>query len=120
MGMAYRCDKCGQYYDWYESFFANKELNHMTPKELAAWDQKNPDAPFQETSKAQFRANALKFMFMEPVNDNCATNDGVLNSEIEECTEGNNILITLCPDCMTDLTKTLGNWWSLGGWWNNI
>lgn len=109
--VAYRCDRCGKIFDWYEIFYHDKRFNHMDFNQMEKWKKENPNAPFWESPDAVYRANAIKLMFYEPVNENCSTNNGRLTGEIQETDEGNNPLIMLCADCMTDFTKSLKEWW---------
>lgn len=107
----YKCDKCGKTFDWYESFYYNKKFNNMGHKEMQQWEKENPDANYWESDRASFGANALKFVSFSPINDNMTTNNGKLSADIEDVTRGNNPLIILCQDCMTDFTRSLQEWW---------
>ncbi len=106
MAVGYICDRCSNYFDWYETVYEDSTLNVPNNYPLIkAYREKTGFHPIG------FSANALKFMFYEPVNENCSTNKGKLSGEIEECKEGNNDLIMLCKSCMSDFMNSLQNFW---------
>lgn len=104
MAVAYRCDRCGQIYDWYECCYNNKAINHMNYREREEMRQKhkNGEITFYDSPMCNFRANCLVLKSFEPINENMSTNQGVLSGDVEDADEGNNDLIMLCADCMTD------------------
>lgn len=105
--MACKCDRCGKVYDWYETVYADHEFNcENNHTKINAYIQKNNIGP------TGFSANCLKFMFLEPANTNCSTNHGTVSADIEECKEGNNELIMLCRDCMSEFMDSLTDFWN--------
>ena len=110
--VAYKCDKCGKHFDWYECFYHDKKFNDMSYREIEKWKEENPNAEYWDSPRANWCANALQIMFYEPVNENCVTNKGKLQGRIQPCEDGNNPLIMLCPDCMTDFFSTLQEFWN--------
>ena len=106
MAVAYQCDKCKKVFDWYESFYFNSKLNDMSYAERHKYMDEHPDEDFR-----RYSANSLKMMSYAPINENLASNGNVLSGEIEDCQEENNILIMLCPNCMTKFTQELQEWW---------
>ncbi len=103
--MAYKCDRCGKIFDWYEEVYEDPKLNCSNDFRLVEeYREKKGYAKC-------FSANALKFMFYNPANENCSTNHGVISAEIDECGEGNNNLVMLCRDCMKEFMDSLQNFW---------
>ena len=107
--VSYRCDKCGKEYDWYETIYEDPDINALSGRErYNALKKYREETGF---SAIGFTANCLKFMFFEPANTNYSTNKGSIRADIEECMEGNNELIMLCPDCMHKFMSSLQNFW---------
>ena len=107
--VSYRCDRCGKEYDWYESIYEDDDINILTGRaKYNALEEYRKKTGFPAIG---FSSNCLKFMFFEPANTNCTTNEGSITAEIEECSEGNNELIMLCPDCMHKFMSGLQNFW---------
>lgn len=102
----YKCDKCGKIFDWYEAFYKDKKFNNMRQRDLEKWTKEHPDAKWHESPNCNFRWNCIHLQLFEPINENMATNEGVLSAEVEEG-EGNNELLTFCKDCMTDFINGL-------------
>lgn len=107
--VSYRCDKCGKEYDWYESIYEDADINVLTG--IAKYNALKEYIKQTGFPAISFSSNCLKFMFFEPVNTNCTTNKGSITAEIEECEEGNNELVMLCPDCMHKFMSSLQNFW---------
>lgn len=108
MAVAYKCDKCKKIFNWYDRFFYDDKLNNMDYKERAIYMDEHPEEDFRGYS-----ANALKMMAYAPINENLATNGNLLSGEVENVAESNNILIMLCPSCMTKFTRDLQDWWDV-------
>lgn len=104
--IVYKCDRCGRVFDWYECFYADKKFNHMTMRELENWEKEHPDEPFNKSPRYFYRWNCIHLQNVLPINDNMASNNGVLSAELEEG-EGNNDLLMFCQDCMTDFVQSL-------------
>ena len=109
MGIAYKCDKCGKIFPWYETFHEDKHYNHTGYNEDRKYFDEHGFMPMS------FQGNCLKIMFYEPINDNLSTNDNKLSGEIKESEEGNNEIIILCADCMTEFFGSLNK-----GFWNCV
>ena len=41
-----------------------------------------------------------------------ACNNGTVSADIEECKEGNNDLIMLCRECMSEFMDSLNDFWN--------
>ena len=105
--MAYQCDRCGKIYDWYETVYEDPEFNcNISFKEHEKYRKEHGYNPIG------FSANCMKFMFLEPANENCSTNKGSISADIEECQEGNNDLIMLCRECMHEFMGSLQDFWN--------
>lgn len=111
MGMAYKCDICGRYFEWYEVAHFDKKFNNMTYKEEREWEQNHPNAKYFESNRAWMSVNCLQLRQFDPINDNMVTNEGVLSGEIHDPEDGNYPLIVLCADCMTDFLKKIDGLW---------
>ena len=85
MGIAYKCDICGRYFEWYDVIF--------------------------ESNEAWLSVNCLQLRQFDPINDNMVTNEGVLSGEIHDPEDGNYPLIVLCADCMTDFLNKIDGLW---------
>lgn len=105
--IAYKCDRCGKIFDWYEGVYEDPKFNCQNNFPLIKeYEKQNGYEPLS------FSANALKFMLYRPANENCSTNHGVISAKIDECDEGNNELVMLCRDCMKEFMDSLQDFWN--------
>ena len=108
--MAYKCDKCGKYFDWYEVAHYQKKFNDMSFREEQQWEKDNPNADFWNSNKCFVSANCIVLKSFDPINDNMASNDGKLSADINDVEDGNNPLIVLCANCMSDFLTSINYW----------
>lgn len=109
--IAYKCDKCGQIFDWYECCYHKKQFNNMRSRDRDQWKSENPDANYWDSPDASAGCNAIQLMFYEPINDNTITCGDTLDGEIKLPEDGNYPLIMLCADCMSDFLNSITRFW---------